>query len=111
MPKYQERIDGVFASLADPTRRDVIRRLAAGPASTSQLAEPFDMSLPAFTQHLRTLEAAGLVRSRKAGRVRTYELQADGLAVATSWLDTQRTLWEARLDQLDALLLTLKEPS
>lgn len=111
MPKYYERLDSVFASLADPTRREVIRRLADGPASTSQLAEPFDMSLPAFTQHLRTLEAAGLVQSRKAGRVRTYELNGDGLALATTWLDAQRALWEDRLDRLDALLLSMKDTS
>lgn len=109
MPKYQERLDGIFASLADPTRREVIRQLADGPASTSQLAEPFDMSLPAFTQHLQTLEAAGLVRSRKQGRVRTYQLDDDGLAIATSWLDAQRALWEQRLDRLDALLLSMKD--
>jgi DNA-binding transcriptional ArsR family regulator len=107
VPKYSGGVEEVFAALADPTRCQVIERLVSGPASTSVLAEPFDMALPSFLQHLRVLEAAGLVTSTKQGRVRTYELAPSGLERATGWLADQRRLWERRLDQLDDLLLTL----
>ena len=109
MPKQSVGLDQVFQALADPTRRKVIERLVAGPASTSELAEPFDMALPSFTQHLGVLERAGLVTSTKTGRVRTYRLAPAGLEVADGWLAEQRRLWEQRLDQLDEFLLTLKE--
>ncbi len=111
MPKCLERVDEVFAALADPTRRQVIERLVSGPASTSELAEPFEMALPSFLQHLRVLEGAGLVTSTKQGRVRTYELAPAGLERAVGWLADQRRIWEARLDQLDELLATIKEPT
>ena len=111
MPKRLEEIDELFAALADPTRRQVIERLVSGPASTSVLAEPFDMALPSFLQHLRVLERAGLVTSAKQGRVRTYELAPAGLERATGWLADQRRLWDRRLNQLDALLGQLKEPT
>jgi DNA-binding transcriptional ArsR family regulator len=100
-------LDRVFRALADPTRRGVIERLAAGSASTSELAAPFAMALPSFTQHLGVLEDAGLVTSTKSGRVRTYRLDAAGLGIAGGWLAAQRRLWERRLDQLDAFLTTL----
>jgi DNA-binding transcriptional ArsR family regulator len=100
-------LDQVFQALADPTRRQVVERLVSGPARTSSLAEPFDMALPSFTQHLGVLERAGLVRSTKRGRVRTYELAPGGLRAADAWLGEQRRLWERRLDQLDHLLTTL----
>jgi DNA-binding transcriptional ArsR family regulator len=102
-------VDQVFIALADPTRRQVVERLVAGPAATSELAAPFAMALPSFTQHLGVLERAGLVTSSKRGRVRTYELVPDGLDVAGDWLAEQRGLWERRLDQLDDLLSTMKE--
>lgn len=102
-------LDRVFHALADPTRRKAIERLATGPASTSQLAEPFDMALPSFTQHLGVLERAGLVTSTKKGRVRTYRLAPAALEIADGWLTEQRRLWERRLDQLDQLLGNLKE--
>ncbi len=102
-------LDRVFRALADPTRRQVIERLVAGSASTTELAEPFAMALPSFTQHLGVLERAGLVTSSKRGRVRTYELVPAGLDVADSWLAEQRGVWERRLDQLDQFLSTLKE--
>jgi DNA-binding transcriptional ArsR family regulator len=103
------RIDGVFRALSDPTRRRVLERLTRSPASVSELAAPFDMALPSFVQHLRVLEGCGLVRSRKAGRVRTYRLAPERLRLAEDWLARQRALWERRLDQLDAYLLDLKE--
>ena len=86
-----------------------MQRLAAGPRPTTELAQPFRMAFPSFTQHLDVLEEAGLVRSRKDGRIRTYELVPEAVARARHWLDLQRDLWNTRLDQLDAHLLTLKE--
>jgi DNA-binding transcriptional ArsR family regulator len=109
VPKQQVRLDQVFQALADPTRRQVIERLVSGPASTTELAEPFDMALPSFTQHLGVLERAGLVTSTKTGRVRTYRLAPAGLALADGWLADQRRTWERRLDQLDDFLASLKE--
>jgi DNA-binding transcriptional ArsR family regulator len=111
MPKHREGVDRVFHALADPTRRQVVERLVSGPVTTLELAEPFDMSLPSFTQHLALLEAAGMVASTKEGRVRTYRLAPAGLELADGWLAEQRRLWERRLDQLDAFVLDLKEPS
>lgn len=102
-------IDGVFRALADSKRRDVLERLNAGPASVSDLAAPYRMALPSFVEHLKMLEGAGLVRSRKAGRVRTYELVPERLQVAEDWLRRQRSLWEGRLDRLDAYLLAKKK--
>lgn len=104
-----ETVDAVFHALAHPSRRAVVARLGRGPAAVGELARPFDMALPTFCQHLHVLERAGIVRSRKHGRVRTYELAPARLAEAESWLAEQRKHWEVRLDQLDALLLTLKE--
>ena len=108
MPKQSAQLDRVFHGLADPTRRAVLRRLARGPAPVSDLARAFPMSLPAFTQHLGVLEADGLVRSRKRGRVRTYSLVPGAMKPAEHWLARQRSLWESRLDQLDSFLSTLK---
>jgi len=104
-------VDDVFRALSDPTRRHVLERLSRRPASVSELAEPFEMALPSFLQHLRILEDSGLVRSHKAGRVRTYELSPKRLKLAEDWLLRQRSLWERRLDQLDAYLYELKEKS
>lgn len=102
-------IDGVFRALSDATRRDVVERLSARPASVSELAAPYKMAMPSFLEHLKVLEGCGLVQSEKTGRVRTYRLAPDGLKVAEAWLDRQRRLWERRLDQLDAYLLKLKK--
>jgi DNA-binding transcriptional ArsR family regulator len=102
-------IDGVFRALSDPTRRDVVARLSAKPASVSELAAPYRMAMPSFLEHLKVLEASGLVWSEKKGRVRTYQLSSDRLKVAEDWLSRQRRLWETRLDQLDAYLLKLKK--
>jgi DNA-binding transcriptional ArsR family regulator len=107
MPEQTVELDLVFRALSDGTRRQVVERLVAGSASTSELAKPFAMALPSFTQHLDVLERAGLVTSTKRGRVRTYELVPVELGVADGWLAEQRRLWESRLDQLDDLLRTL----
>jgi DNA-binding transcriptional ArsR family regulator len=109
MPKQSAQLDCVFHALADATRRAVLRRLGEGPAAVSELAEPFRMALPSFTQHLNVLEDCGLVRSRKIGRVRTYRIAPERLTMAEHWMVQQRSLWESRLDQLDDYLLELKE--
>jgi len=101
-------IDGVFRALSDPTRRDVLGRLSTHSASASDLAATYDMALPSFMEHLKVLERSGLVRSHKAGRVRTYELVPKQLRLAENWLARQRTLWERRLDQLDSYLIKMK---
>lgn len=109
MPNYALKLDQVFQALADPTRRAVLRRLSGGAASTLELAGAFDMALPSFTQHLGMLEKFGLVKSRKSGRVRTYELAPKRLQAAEDWILDRRKLWERRLDQLDAYLVTMKD--
>lgn len=109
MPNQSTQLNRVFQALADPTRRAVLNRLAHGPRSTLELARPFDMALPSFTQHLNLLERHGLVKSTKSGRVRTYELAPKPLLKAQDWMANQRRFWERRLDQLDAYLLTMKE--
>jgi DNA-binding transcriptional ArsR family regulator len=109
MPNQAVRLDRVFQALADPTRRAVLERLSSGPAPVSELAQPFRMALPSFSQHLDVLENCGLVRSRKTGRVRTYRLAPRPLKVAEHWMVKQRANWERRLDQLDSYLKDLKE--
>lgn len=109
MPKQSIALNSVFQALADPTRRAVLARLAGGPAPVSELAVPFKMALPSFSQHLAVLENCGLVESRKTGRVRTYQLSPAPLKAAEDWMASQRALWERRLDQLDTLLVHLKE--
>ena len=101
--------DDVFFALANPTRRKVLEQLSAGPASVSELAAPFGMALPSFVQHLAVLEECRLVRSRKRGRVRTYEIVPARLQVAEGWLSEQRRVWEARLDRFDDYVLQLVE--
>lgn len=98
-------LDRVFHALADPTRRAVVQRLGVGPASTTELARPFGMALTSFAQHLQVLEQAGLVRSQKVGRVRTYRLDPAPLEPLAAWLADQEEMWSARLDRLDAFLL------
>lgn len=95
-----QRLDQVFKALADGTRRDLVDRLIHGPASVGELAAPLAMSLPAVMQHLQVLEACGLVRSEKVGRVRTCQIEPAGLRAAEDWLAGRRTAWESRLDRL-----------
>lgn len=101
-------LDRVFHALADPTRRAVVQRLAEGEATVSDLAMPFDMALPSFMKHIRVLEDSGLVDSRKRGRVRTCALVPKTLSAVETWFGEQRTVWEGRHHNLDALLTTLK---
>ena len=103
------QLDRIFYALADPTRRAVLERLSTGPAAVSELAQPFDMALPSFTQHLNVLSDCGLVHSQKTGRIRTYHIAPIALTVAEQWLVKQRALWEARLNQLDTYLNTMKD--
>jgi DNA-binding transcriptional ArsR family regulator len=103
-----ERLDAIFAALADPTRRAIITRLSSGEASVNELAEPFAMSQPAISKHLKVLERAGLIsRSRDAQR-RPRKLEPRPLAEATAWLEKYRRFWEGSFQNLDALLGELK---
>lgn len=108
MPKRLAQLDRVFVALADPTRRAVVMRLGRGPASVSELARGHRMALPSFLQHLGVLERGGLVRSRKQGRVRTYQLEPQAMQAAEHWLEQQRAHWSRRLDQLDGYLTQMK---
>src|SRR5213592_1058046 len=92
-------LDRAFSALADPVRRRMLARLSRGPASVSELASPLPISLPAVLQHLKALEASGLVASEKQGRVRTVRLQPKALSATETWLAEQRTAWEARIDR------------
>jgi len=97
-------LDLTFQALADPTRRAMVERLSKGPASVSELAQPFAMSLPAIVQHLAMLEAGGLIASEKVGRVRTCRMEPQAMSLAERWINQRRTDWEARLDRLGAHL-------
>ena len=101
--------DDVFYALANSTRRQVLEQLSVGPATVSELAAPFDMKLPSFVQHLSVLEQSRLVKSRKRGRVRTYEIAPERFKVVEAWLTERRQSWEARLDRFDAYVKQLKQ--
>ncbi|MBB3676213.1 ArsR/SmtB family transcription factor [Modestobacter versicolor] len=101
MAQHEDELDGVFVALADPTRRQVVRRLGRGPASVGELARPFAMTLPSFMKHVRALEASGLIRTAKSGRVRTCVLNRDRLGLLDDWLAEERRGWEARTDRLE----------
>src|SRR3954467_6842868 len=101
--------DAVFYALSNPTRRKVLEQLSVGPATVSDLAAPFDMKLPSFVQHLSVLERSRLVKSKKQGRVRTYEISPERLKVAENWLTERRQLWESRFDRFDEYVKQLKE--
>ncbi|MBL8913361.1 MAG: winged helix-turn-helix transcriptional regulator [Archangium sp.] len=100
----QSKLDSLFHALSDGTRRAMVERLITGPASVSELAEPFDVSLSAIVQHLQLLEECGLVKTAKEGRVRTVNLQPGALAAAEKWFQQHRERWERRLDRLGDLL-------
>jgi DNA-binding transcriptional ArsR family regulator len=97
-------LDLVFRALADPSRRLMVERLTRGPASVSELARPLAMSLPAVVPHVQVLEASGLVRSEKVGRVRTCRIEPAALRTAEQWIGDRRTSWERRLDRLGDVL-------
>ena len=108
MEKHSPPLDAVFHALSDPTRRAVVQRLTKGEATVSDLHAPHDMGLPSFMKHLGVLEAAGLVTSEKAGRVRTCALNPETMTAAERWFEEQRTFWQGRYEQLDDLLASLQ---
>jgi DNA-binding transcriptional ArsR family regulator len=108
--KAQGRLDATFAALADPTRRAIIARLATGEASVSELAEPFAMSQPAISKHLRVLERAGIISRARDAQRRPSRLVAKPLAEASRWLEHYRRFWETSFERLDALLAELSAP-
>ena len=108
--KHRDPLSLAFQALADPTRRDLVDRLLRGPASVSQLAEPVDMTMSAVVQHLAVLEGAGLVRSQKIGRVRTFQVDPDGLRRTEDWFRPRRTPTESRLDRLGEHLARSEPP-
>jgi len=103
-----DRLDAVFAALADPTRRAILTRLASGEASVTELAEPFAMTQPAVSKHLKVLERAGLVSRGQDAQRRPRRLEPRPLAEATEWLERYRKIWEGNFQRLDALLDELK---
>jgi len=106
--RESKRLDTTFAALADPTRRAILARLALGEASVMELAEPFAMSQPAISKHLKVLERAGLVSRRRDAQRRPVRLEARPMAAASEWLERYREFWEARFQRLDVLLEEMK---
>jgi DNA-binding transcriptional ArsR family regulator len=104
MLNQDPKLDLLFQALADPGRRGMIERLSRGPASVSELAAPLDMTLSAVVQHLAVLEASGVVRSEKVGRVRTCSLEPGALSLVERWVNERRTSWERQFDRLGAFL-------
>lgn len=104
MEKYSASLDSLFQALADPTRRAVLGRLGRGEASVGDLAAPFDMALPSFMKHIQVLEGAGLIHTRKEGRVRNCTIDEGQVAMVGGWLEAQRTIWESRTDRLEKFL-------
>ncbi len=109
MPKHESHLDLCFSALGDPTRRMILQRLARGEASVSELAEPHDMALPSFMEHLKKLEAANLITSKKQGRTRICELSPDAFTPANDWLRKQSATWEERLDRFDDYIKNLMQ--
>jgi DNA-binding transcriptional ArsR family regulator len=109
MFRQEAALDLAFQALADPSRRAMVDRLAHGPASVSELAKPLAMSLPAVMQHLAVLEASGLVKTAKVGRVRTCSIEPKALSQAEQWIAERRALWERRLDRLGQFLEETKD--
>lgn len=108
MPKQSLQLDRLFQALADPARRAIVERLSRGPAGVSQLAQPLPMSLPSAMQHLEMLVTAGLVKSKKVGRVRTCTIEPKAFSLVDHWLNARRAEWNTRLDQLDAYIEELE---
>ena len=102
-------LDATFAALADPTRRAILARLATGEASVAELAEPFDMSQPAISKHLKVLERAGLISRGREAQRRPRRLEPRPLAEATDWIERYRRIWEGNYKRLDAVLQELKD--
>ena len=106
----EERLDATFAALADPTRRAIVARLAVGDATVNELAEPFDLSLPGISKHLKVLERSGLISRRRKAQFRPCHLEKHALDAAVDWIEANRRLWSERFDKLDDHLRTLQTP-
>jgi DNA-binding transcriptional ArsR family regulator len=106
-----ERLDATFAALADPTRRAIVARLAAGDATVNELAQPFALSLPGISKHLKVLERSGLISRRREAQFRPCHLERPALDAAVDWIEANRRLWSERFDKLDEHLRTLQTPS
>jgi DNA-binding transcriptional ArsR family regulator len=111
MLEQQHAVDRVFHALGDPARRAIVDRLSRGPASVSELARPFDMTLAAIVQHVQVLEQSGVIKTEKVGRVRTCRLEPRGLSAAERWISKRRASWERRFDRLEALLEETEAPA
>jgi DNA-binding transcriptional ArsR family regulator len=107
-PIDEQRLSDTFAALASETRRKMLQRLAAGEASVNELAEPFDMTLPAVSKHLKVLEKAGLITRGRRAQYRPCALNPTPLIEATSWAERQREIWEASFDRMDSYLQQLQ---
>jgi DNA-binding transcriptional ArsR family regulator len=107
-PKGQDNLTLTFAALADPTRRRILASLSAGEASVTELAAPFDMTLPAITKHLKVLERAGLITRRREAQWRPCRLNGEPLRDAEQWIEKYRRIWEQRFDRLDEYLRALQ---
>jgi DNA-binding transcriptional ArsR family regulator len=106
-----EQLDAMFSALSDPTRRAIVARLAAGDATVNELAEPFKLSLPGISKHLKVLERSGLISRGRQAQFRPCHLELQALDVAADWIEENRRLWSERFDKLDQHLRTLQEPS
>jgi DNA-binding transcriptional ArsR family regulator len=106
-----DQLSRTFAALGDPTRRQILSRLAEGEATVSELAEPFPISMPAVSKHLKVLEVAGLIERDREAQYRPSRLQIEPLGAASDWIETRRRTWEGRLDRLDAHLQTMTRGS
>jgi DNA-binding transcriptional ArsR family regulator len=107
----QDRLDATFTALADPTRRAMVARLAAGDATVNELAAPFDLTLPGISKHLKVLERCGLISRSRRAQFRPCHLEWDALDSAVSWLEDNRRVWAERFDKLDEHLATIQEQS
>ncbi len=107
----EQRLDATFAALADPTRRAIVARLAAGDATVNELAAPFDMSLPGISKHLKVLERSGLITRTRHAQFRPCHLERDALDAAVGWIEASRRMWTERFDKLDQHLRRVQEPT
>jgi DNA-binding transcriptional ArsR family regulator len=110
-PAVHDRLDATFAALADSTRRAIVARLAAGDATVNELAEPFALSLPGISKHLKVLERSGLITRTRQAQFRPCHLERDALDAAIGWIETHRRMWDQRFDKLDDHLRTLQDQS
>ena len=110
MTVIDDRLDATFTALADPTRRAIVARLAAGDATVNELAAPFDMTLPGISKHLKVLERSGLISRSRHAQFRPCHLEREALDAAVSWIETNQRIWDERFDKLDAHLRDIQRP-